>query len=182
VAVGGVGSEALAGTSAPLQRAAASFRLPGVGQAVAAGATVAMLGVLLSQLLGISRMLYAMARRGDLPAAMGHVDARFGVPDRAIVLTGLVAITVALFGTLESIVAAASFAILFYYGVANLAAWRMPREDKLYPDGVPLLGLVSCILLATTLPLRTIVSGLILLAVGALWRWLWRRRTPPNQQ
>lgn len=182
VAVGGVGAEALAGTSAPLQRAAASFRLPGVGQAVAAGATVAMLGVLLSQLLGISRMLYAMARRGDLPAAMGHVDARFGVPDRAIVLTGLVAISVALFGTLESIVAAASFAILFYYGVANLAAWRMPRENKLYPDGVPLLGLVSCILLATTLPLRTIVSGLILLAVGALWRWLWRRRTPPNQQ
>ncbi len=177
VAVGGVGAEALATTSSPLERAAESFRLAGVGQVVAVGATVAMLGVLLSQILGISRMLYAMARRGDLPAAMSHVSARHGVPDRAIVLTGLVAIVVVLFGTLESIVAAASFTILLYYGVANLAAWRMRREDKLYPDWVPLLGMASCALLAATLPLPTILSGVALLTAGIVWRWLWRRRS-----
>lgn len=174
VAVGGVGAAALSATSAPLERAAQAFRLPGAGQVVAVGATVAMLGVLLSQILGISRMLYAMARRHDLPAAMGHVHARHGVPDRAIILTGLVAVVVALFGTLEAIVAAASFTILFYYGVANLAAWRMRPADKLYPDWVPLLGLITCGVLALMLPWQAIVSGLGLLAAGALWRTLWR--------
>jgi APA family basic amino acid/polyamine antiporter len=96
------------------------------------------------------------------------------VPDRAIILTGLVAVVVALFGTLEAIVAAASFTILFYYGVANLAAWRMRPADKLYPDWVPLLGLITCGVLALMLPWQAIVSGLGLLAAGALWRTLWR--------
>ena len=90
------------------------------------------------------------------------------------VVTG-VAAGVALFGTLQSIVAAASFTILMYYALANLAALRMRSQDKLFPDWIPVLGALSCAGLALTLRPATIVSGLGLVAAGLLWRWLYRR-------
>lgn len=180
-AVGTVGADAMAASASPLERAAASLTLPGVSQAVAIGATTAMLGVLLSQILGISRMLFAMARRGDLPAFLAHVHPAHGVPDRGILLTGLVAMVVALFGTLETIVAAASFTILIYYGLANLSARRMNPEDKLFPDWIPTLGALSCAALALTLRWQVIASGLGLLVVGLIWRWAFRRLTSPAE-
>lgn len=175
VAVGAVGAQALAESGAPLERAARQFSLPGAERMVAVGATIAMLGVLLSQLLGVSRMLLAMARRRDLPPALAHVHAVSGVPDRAVLLSGGVIVLLALFGTLRWVVAAAAFTILVYYGIANLAALRMNPSDKRFPDAVALLGLVCCLLLAFSLPPRTIGFGFALLALGFALRWLMRR-------
>jgi APA family basic amino acid/polyamine antiporter len=174
-AVGAVGAPALAETNSPLERAAQAFTLPGVTWVVGAGATTAMLGVLLSQVLGISRMLFAMGRRRDLPAVLDHVHPRYGVPDRGILVAGFFLIVVALFGTLQVIAAPASFTILLYYSVANLAALRMKPENKLLPDRVALAGLASCLLLAATLRPSTIASGLGLLAAGFAFRWVYHR-------
>jgi basic amino acid/polyamine antiporter, APA family len=174
VAVGGVGARAMAETSSPLERAAQAFALPGVSTAVALGATTAMLGVLLSQILGISRMIFAMARGGDLPAVLDHVHERHGIPDRGIFVTAFFLLLVALFGTLEIIVAAATFTILLYYSIANLAALRMAPEDKLFSGWVPVLGFISCLGLALTLQPAIIASGLGLLLVGFGWRWFYR--------
>jgi basic amino acid/polyamine antiporter, APA family len=175
VAVGGVGSEALAASPSPLETAAQAFQLPGARVVVAVGATTAMLGVLLSQLLGISRMMFAMARRGDLPAVLDHVHPVNEIPDRGVVLAGIILVLVAVFGTLEVIVAAASFTILLYYSIANIAAYRMPREGKLFPDWIPVLGLITCLILAFTLSPWIIGSGLGLLGVGFVWRWVYRK-------
>jgi basic amino acid/polyamine antiporter, APA family len=181
VAVGGVGAEALAGSLSPLEAAARTFALPGVGLVVALGATTAMLGVLLSQLLGISRMIFAMARRGDLPQRFYHVHPRYGVPDWGILAAGAVALLVAIFGTFEQIVAGAAFTILLYYAIANLAAMRMNPEDKLFPDWIPVLGLISCLFLAAMLPLNVILAGLALALAGILWRIIFHRISPPPQ-
>ena len=175
VAVAGIGSQAMARSASPLERAAQVFSLPGTSLIVSIGATTAMLGVLLSQVLGISRMAYAMARRRDLPPILDHVHQKYAVPDYGIILTGFFLVIVALFGTIEMIVAAASFTILLYYSIANLAALRMQAEDKLFPDWVPVLGLISCLLLAITLEINVIASGLGLLVLGFLWRWLYHR-------
>jgi basic amino acid/polyamine antiporter, APA family len=174
VAVGGVGAGAMAETTSPLERAAQAFPLPGVTVAVALGATTAMLGVLLSQILGISRMIFAMARRGDLPVVLDHVHPRHTIPDRGIFVTAFFLLLVALFGTLEMIIAAASFTILLYYSIANLAALRMAQQDKLFPDWVPVLGFFSCLGLAFTLRPTIIASGVGLLLAGFAWRWLYR--------
>jgi APA family basic amino acid/polyamine antiporter len=174
VAVAGVGSETMAGSNSPLEAAARTFRFPWVVIFVGIGATTAMLGVLLSQLLGISRMIFAMARRKDLPGIFDHVHPVHGVPDRGILLAGAVAILVALFGTFKAIVAAAAFTILIYYSIANLAAINMRREDKLFPDWIPVAGFISCILLAFTMPLDVIGAGLGLLAAGFIWRVVYR--------
>ncbi len=172
VAVGAAGAEALAATAAPLQAAARSFPYPGIATVVSAGGVTAMLGVILSQLLGLSRMAFAMARRGDLPRVFAHVHPRHGVPDRAVLAVGALAAVVAATGTLAGVAAAASFAILVYYGLANLAALRMPRAERLYPDVVAAVGLVTCTVLALALPTRVIATGAAILAAGIGFRLL----------
>src|SRR5690606_12549909 len=148
VALGAAGAPALAETASPLGRAARTFPLPGASWAVGIGAVTAMLGVLLSQILGISRMMLAMARRRDLPRALDHIHPRYGVPGRSVALTGLIVAVIALVGRLDLIAAGASFTILVYYAITNLAALRMNARDKRYPDAVPALGLALCLLLA----------------------------------
>jgi APA family basic amino acid/polyamine antiporter len=61
---------------------------------------------------------------------------------------------VAATGSLVTVASAASFTLLIYYGIANVAALRMPRENK-----IPALGLVSCAVLATSLPMPVIAMG-----------------------
>jgi len=179
-AVGSVGTTVLGGGAAPLADAALAMGAEWLETAVSLGAVAAMLGVLLSQLLGLSRMAFAMARRGDLPGALARVEERSGAPTRAVLLVGLAAALAAGFGTLRGIAAAASFAILLYYAVANLAALRMPREAKLYPDFVPVIRLAACGLLAASLPPRTALVGLAVLAAGFVVRAVVRGLAPES--
>ena len=174
VAVGAVGAPALAATAAPLH-AAAEASSPTLATIVATGALTAMLGVILSQLLGLSRMMFAMARRGDLPSALAHVHPHYGVPGRAILLIGAIAAVVAAMGTLRGVASAAAFTILLYYGIANLAALRMPAAAKLYPDVVPIVGLSACVLLALSLSPTVIGVGLGILAVGIVGKLVGNR-------
>jgi basic amino acid/polyamine antiporter, APA family len=176
VAVGTAGAAGMAATAAPLRVAAEQSGGPWLALVVSVGGLTAMLGVILSQVLGLSRMAFAMARRGDLPSALERVHPRFGVPHRAVLAVGLVAAIVAATGTLGGIAAAASFTILVYYGIANVAALRMPTTAKLYPDIVPAVGLVACAVLALSLSAATIVAGLLLLAAGFAARLVARGR------
>lgn len=169
VAVGAVGAERLAATAAPLQVAADAFGWGAAGTVVSVGGVTAMLGVILSQLLGLSRMGFAMARRRDLPHWFGQVNAH-GVPGRAVLAIGAIAAVVAATGTLRGVASAASFTILIYYGIANWAALRMPAAGKLYPDAVPVVGLVACFVLAVSLSPSVIGAGLAVLAAGLVLR------------
>jgi APA family basic amino acid/polyamine antiporter len=175
VAVGALGAGGLSATSAPLRAAALAFPYPWVATAVSVGGVTAMLGVILSQLLGLSRMGFAMARRGDLPPFLERIHPRYGVPGRAVLLIGAIAAVVAATGTLRGVASAASFAILIYYGIANLAALRMHRDAKLFHDAVPVIGLASCAVLAVSLAGEVVLVGCGVLAAGLLLRPLMRR-------
>jgi APA family basic amino acid/polyamine antiporter len=124
-------------------------------------------------------MVFAMARRGDLPEGLAAVHPRSGAPLRAVLLVGVAAGCLAAWGTLRGIAAAASFAILVYYGIANLAALKMPRAAKRFPDAVPAVGLVSCAALAVSLAPGTMAAGVATLGAGfvvrAAVRWLGAR-------
>lgn len=170
IAIGAVGTAGMARTSAPLREAALAFRYPWAATVVSVGGVTAMLGVILSQLLGLSRMAFAMARRGDLPPALGHVHSVHGVPGSAVLVIGGITAVVAATGTLRGAASAASFTILVYYGIANVCALRMPRAARLYPDAVPWFGLVACVVLAAALSRAAITAGALVLAVGVAWR------------
>jgi hypothetical protein len=57
-------------------------------------------------------------------------------------------------GTLRGIAASASFAILVYYGVANLAALRMPRARPPLSLGAAPRAAARCAVLALSLVAR----------------------------
>ena len=184
VAVGSVGTATLAASTSPLQAAAATFSAPGLFWIIGVGAATAMFGVLLSQIIGISRMMLAMSRRSDLPPLLGHVTARTAVPSYGILLTGAVVSLLAIFGTLQFVVSAAAFTILIYYGIANICALKLPRQEKLYPKGIAVVGLIFCIAMAISLPMTTIISGVVVLVLGFVLRSAMRSllRTPSTDQ
>lgn len=172
VALGAVGARALSESMSPLARAASAFSLPGASVIVAAGGLAAMLGVMLSQLLALSRMTFAMARRGDLPRFLASVHPTFGVPGRAVVVIGSIAAVVADTGTLGQVAAAASFTILLYYAITNVAALRMRSEAKRYPNVVPVVGLIACLVMVFSLSRNIVLTGCAVLAVGIVLRLL----------
>ena len=175
VAVGTIGAASMAATGAPLHAAALASPYPAVATVVSAGGVTAMLGVILSQLLGLSRTAFAMARRGDLPRSLADVHPRYQVPGRAVLVIGAVAAVVAAMGTLRVVASAAAFTILVYYAIANVAALRMPRDAKRYSDAVPLVGLTACFLLALSLARPVMLTGTGILAAGFALRWVLRR-------
>lgn len=164
VAVGVAGADALAVSARPLAVAAEATGRPWLAPVVSVGAVAAMLGVVLSQILGLSRMAFAMARGGDLPRSLEQVEG--GVPRRAVLAVGAVAAVVAATGTLAGAAASAAFAILVYYGIANAAALRLPPEAKRYPRAVAWAGLVSCAGLALSLAPGTLAAGALVLVAG----------------
>lgn len=175
IAVGAVGAEVLAQSASPLQAAANKFSFSGIFWIVGIGAATAMLGVLLSQIVGISRMMFAMARRNDLPKILEHTSAKYAVPDYGILLSGAIIILLAVFGTLQTVVSAAAFTILLYYGIANICALRLASENKLYPKWIAVLGLISCLLLAGSLPFMTILTGVGMLLTGFILRIIFQK-------
>jgi APA family basic amino acid/polyamine antiporter len=175
VSIGVIGAPAMASSGAPLGLAAVAAGGPILARTIAIGAVAAMLGVILSQIIGMSRMAFAMARRHDLPGALASVHPRYGVPHRAVVVVGVGAAIIAATGTLRSVAAAASFAILVYYGIANWAALRLDPVDRLYHPLVPMAGLLVCMLLAFALSRIVIVGGLLILLSGIVVRMAMRR-------
>lgn len=175
VAVGAVGARSLGATAAPLHAAADATGTGWLATVVSIGGLTAMMGVILSQLLGLSRMVFAMARRGDLPRFLEHIDPEHAVPDRAGLLVGGIVAVVTATGTLAGVAAAASFTILVYYGIANVAALRMSSAAKLFPDAVPALGLLACTILALSLRPETIAVGIATLVLGYAFRLVVRR-------
>lgn len=180
IAVAAVGAPALSGATgavaAPLELVAARFGVPGLRYVVALGAVTAMLGVLLNLILGLSRVAMAMGRRGDMPRALGRVDSH-GSPRAAVLAVGaLIAVLVSL-GSVKLTWSFSAFTVLVYYALTNLAALRLPREQRRYPVALAWLGLASCLGLAFWVEPAVWAAGLGLLVLGLLWQRVavWRR-------
>ncbi|MBM3663798.1 MAG: APC family permease [Actinobacteria bacterium] len=176
VALASVGPEVLAASAAPLVDVV-RHGLPGLEPVVVVGAAVASLGVLLSLLVGVSRTTFAMADRRDLPLALAHVSERSGVPDRAEVAVAAVVVVVVLLVDLRGAIGASSFAVLVYYAIANASALRLRPDERRWPRWIPAAGLGGCVVVAVSLPLRSVLAGVALLEVGALVHFALRRLT-----
>lgn len=173
VALGVAGPGALAratrSQAAPLEVVARAFAAPGVAAMVGVAAVTAMTGVLLNLVLGLSRVVLAMGRRGDLPRALAGVDARRSSPVRAVVLVGGAVAALVVVGNVETTWSFSAFTVLVYYALTNLAALRIPPEERRYGRWVPALGLASCLGLAFWVEPRIWGAGLALLAAGVAW-------------
>ncbi|OFB37821.1 transporter [Mycolicibacterium sp. (ex Dasyatis americana)] len=157
-----LGGSGLASATAPLADAVAAAGAPQWQAVVRVGAAVAALGSLLALILGVSRTTLAMARDHHLPHWLAAVHPRFNVPHRAEIVVGLVVAALAAVADLRGAIGFSSFAVLLYYAIANASAWTLGARV------VPAVGLAGCLLLAFSLPLASVLTGVVVVAVGAV--------------
>jgi basic amino acid/polyamine antiporter, APA family len=178
VGVGAAGGETLAraasDNAAPLEVLARGFPLR-VHWIVAVGAMTAMLGVLLNLVLGLSRVLLAMGRRGDMPAATSNLSV-------AVVVPGVAIAVLAATGSVKSNWSFSAFTVLVYYAITNLAALRLNADERLYPRWIAWIGLAACLSLAFAVEWQVWLSGLALLAGGLAWQTVRKNLVKRAQQ
>jgi len=171
VGVGAAGAEALSRAAtemaAPLEIASRTFPIR-VDWLVAMGAMTAMLGVLLNLVLGLSRVLLAMGRRGDMPGLFANLSA-------SIVATGVAIAALAAIGSVKTTWTFSAFTVLVYYAITNTAALRLQADERLYPRWIAWTGLAACLALAFAVEWQVWASGIVLIGVGLIWHTLRQR-------
>jgi len=164
-----LGAGGVASSSSPLKSAMAAVG-SGVGIAiVVAGALLTTFNEGVSDLLGVSRVAFAMARESDLPAGLAKLGANQN-PWRSVLAVGVVSLMVAGFAPFGAAIAISSFGTLLYYTVTNLSALRLKQEQRSFPWILALAGLVGCLGLAFSLAPWDILVGLAVLAAGVAVR------------
>jgi APA family basic amino acid/polyamine antiporter len=176
VAVGLLSPVGLAGSASPLSTAIGVTGNSLAVQIVSVGGLVATASVLLTAILGVSRMAYSMARRNDLPSALSRLHHRFLTPYYSILATGVLMAILVLFVDLKSVVAVSTFALLFNYCVTNIAAFKLKNGRKL-GRFIPLLGLATCLLLLAFILFATPEAwlvGAVFLVAGTVYYYVQR--------
>jgi APA family basic amino acid/polyamine antiporter len=167
----------LAGSGSPIAEAAKATGSFAVVATISFGALVATVSVLLTNLLGLSRVSFAMARNGQLPKSLAKIHSKFGTPYISILLTGALMAVLTFFFDLKQTAAITSFSMLSTHIILHSSAIRLRKKIPslktfkvpLYPL-IPSLGVVSCVILMFSLPVESwIVSAIAMIAISALY-------------
>jgi amino acid transporter len=129
VAQGALGDGLARESQAPL--AATAARLIGsTGQwLVIVGSAVSMAGYIAGDALGTPRALFAFARDGVLPSAIGRVHPRFRTPWVAVIVHAAIVCTMAISSTFAELALLTSLATLLLYLLGVAAAFELQRRD-----------------------------------------------------
>lgn len=152
---------AIAVTAVPLDKLAASpaplslvFReLSSVSPAtIGVIAIVAALNTIIAQITMATRVIYGMAKLGNLPRALGTVSGTTATPLRATALIVVLVVALALTAPLERLAEWTSLATLAVFAMVNLALLKLRLDGDPPPAGsirvpvvVPALGLLTCL-------------------------------------
>jgi APA family basic amino acid/polyamine antiporter len=156
-----LGPERLADSATPLADVVDAAGVPGLTGVARAGATVAVVGVLLALIAGIGRTALAMARRGDLPRPLSAVEPRHQVPLRAELLVAVAVIALVSVADLGAAIGFSSCTVLVYYAVTNASALTLRPVRT-----TAVVGLIGCLLLAASVPWHSLAAGAAVLAIG----------------
>jgi amino acid transporter len=115
----------LAAHSTPIADASAVILGAGGALLVGAGSVVSMTGNNAGQVLSGSRMLFALAEHGELPAFFGRIHARFRTPANAILFTSAIALALALTGSFAKLAVVSALARLVTYTGACASTLRL---------------------------------------------------------
>jgi APA family basic amino acid/polyamine antiporter len=163
-----LGPGRLAGVPDPVAAAVSATDWPALAPVVRIGAALAALGALLALVLGVSRTTLAMARDGHLPRTLAAIHPRTGVPHHAELAVGIAVAALVSVADLREAIGFSSFAVLVYYAIANASALTLTAAENRAPRAVAVIGLLACVILAVSLPVSSVVTGAVVLGVGAL--------------
>lgn len=180
VSLGAVGSASYykytVSSAAPLEQIATQMSHPILASLMAIGAMTAMLGVLLNLVLGISRVVFAMGKRGDFPSIFGEVSVVTRSPHWGIVGTGIVICLLIFLKDVKLTWSFSAFTVLCYYAITNFAALKLPLEKRIYSPLFAWIGLMGCLGLGVFVDLSALLLGGTLLVLGIVWRIIFRMK------
>jgi APA family basic amino acid/polyamine antiporter len=168
VAIGLVGSNVLGSTDSPLASAISITNFPQAVSIITFGAIIATFSVLLGDVLGLSRMIFAMGRRGDYPKWFGHIEKFSQTPRRAVLFTGLMIGVPTLIFNLRSLIQVASFLILVYFAFINLSAIKLKKNLRRFSI-ISAIGIIGVLSLAFSLSFSSILIGFLLIFFGTVY-------------
>ena len=156
VALVSVGQGELAQSKAPL--ALVFERLTGASpRAMSAIAIVATLNGIIVQIIMASRVLYGLARQGNLPARLGAVSQKTHTPLVATALTSALVLVLALALPLQHLADLTARMTLIVFALVNLSLVRIKARERskeghtpagfVAPAWVPWAGFASCLVL-----------------------------------
>lgn len=151
IAVTAVDVRELASSSAPLSLV--FRRLVGTSSTtITVIAIVATLNTILAQMTMASRVIYGMARQGDLPGFAGQVDPWTATPLFATAVIVASTVGLGLLAPLERLAEVTSLVTLGVFALVNLALWRLhhqrARTERVHvrvPAWVPIAGFFICL-------------------------------------
>ncbi len=135
-----------------------------------------------------SRLLYGMSRQGLLPAWVGAVHRATRTPHHAVIVTLVVALILALSGTLVYLAGTTSVLVLLVFLIVNLSLVVLKRRIPLgnapaererrfrVPVWVSLLGAGACAVLVGFLPVQSLLRAGMLILAGCLVVVIWKQR------
>jgi len=168
----------LAAHSTPIADAAAAFLGSAGALLVGVGSVISMMGNNAGQVLSGSRMLFALAEHGELPAFFGRIHPRYRTPANAVVFTSVVAVVLALTGSFAKLAVVSALArLVMYTGVsAATLTLRSPRfADAVKPATfvaplgpvVPAIAILVSVAIAAGATREQFLGGFAALGAGA---------------
>ncbi|HEX9914622.1 MAG TPA: amino acid permease [Candidatus Bathyarchaeia archaeon] len=170
VALGLVGADRLSASGAPLSEAISVTNNSLAVAIVSTGGMLATASVLLTTILGVSRLTFSMSRKGDLPLILSKLHARYNSPYVSIIAVGFAMSAFILFFDLTKILTMSTFAMLFYYMIGNVSALRL--RDIHLPRYIPVIGLLTCLILLSFslfISFNSFIIGSVILMLGAVY-------------
>ena len=177
VAIGLISSSSLASASAPLSAAIKVLHNPYLIVIIAIGGITATAGVVLTGILGTSRVLYAMGRDREIPERFGKID-KFGTPIYSILLSMAISLLFVYFVGFSTIIEASNVSVLIAYAIIDLSAiilWKKVKNDnpvhlreQKYFFVIPLLGIITIFITISYLGLHAIEISLSVLIIVSI--------------
>lgn len=153
----------------------ASMALAPVGGVVVAVAAIASLGSLLALLAGMGRLAATMGQDRELPRFLAKQNSK-AAPWVAELVIVLLATFLILWGSLIQVIGLSSFAVLTYYSIANLAAFRQATTKSM--KILAALGFATALLVAFAVPIEALVLGVGLLLFALFVRLVLAKLRP----
>jgi basic amino acid/polyamine antiporter, APA family len=166
-----------------------AFAFQATGRAWAAniisvGALAGLTTVMLTLLLGQSRVLFAMSRDRLLPPWLARVHPRFGTPYRISLIVGVVVAAITAFVPLTTLADLVNIGTLFAFVLVSIGVVVLRRTRPDLPRAfrtplvplVPILSVLACLYLMLNLVDLTWLRFLIWMALGLVVYLVYSRR------
>jgi APA family basic amino acid/polyamine antiporter len=169
---------------APLATAFTAVGAPWVGGIIAVGACIGLIVVAMILFLGQTRVGFAMARDGLLPAPLAQVHHRFRTPHRITIIAGIVIAVIATFVPLTTLAELVNIGTLAAFIVVSLGVIVLRRTRPDLPRSfrvpfvpiIPILAVLICLYLMLNLTGATWIRFGVWMGIGFIVYFVYSRK------